>query len=114
MDQAGTSKDGGKLNVVSFIQERRYEKLGKYGRFEERRTYRSLKTMSIKGYVNTISRGQFHQERVPILFSNLDLEKANLPHTNPLVIKLIIRDNLLSKVLVDGGSSSNILFWDSF
>ena len=75
VDQAGTSKDGKKLNVVSFIQQRRDEKLGKYGRFKERRTDRSLKIMCVKGCVNTISGGQFHQERVPIVFSNLDLEK---------------------------------------
>ena len=94
VDQAGTSKDGGKLNVVSFIQQRKDEKLGKYGKFEERMTERSLKMMSVKGYVNTISGGQFFYERVPIFFSNLELEKANPPHTDPLVIKLRIGDNL--------------------
>ena len=114
VDQVGTSKDGGKLNVVSFIQQRKDEKLGKYGKFEERRIERSLKTMSLKGYVNTISRGQFYRERVPIVFSYLDLEKANPPHTNPIIMKLRIRDNLVSRVLVDRGSSSDILFWDAF
>ena len=29
VDQAGTSKDGEKLNIVTFIQQKRDEKLGK-------------------------------------------------------------------------------------
>ena len=49
-----------------------------------------------------------------IVFSDQELEKVNLPHTDPLVIKLRIRDTLVSRVLVDGGSSSDILFWDAF
>ena len=70
--------------------------------------------MSVKGYVNTVSNGQFYQGRVPIVFSDLDLEKANPPHTDPLIIKLRIGDNLVLRVLVDGGSNSNILFGDAF
>ena len=65
MDQAGTSKDEEKLNIVTFIQQKRDEKLGKYENFEERRIERSSKTMSVKGYVNTISRGQLFQDKSP-------------------------------------------------
>ena len=57
--QARTSKDGEGLNVVSFVQLREDEKLGRYEKFEERRLKRGLKTISVKGYVNTISGGQF-------------------------------------------------------
>ena len=67
VDQARTSKDGEKLNVVSFVQQKRDEKLGKYGNFEEKRIERSLKTMSVKGYVNTTSGGQLYQEKIPII-----------------------------------------------
>ena len=42
------------------------------------------------------------------------MEKIDIPHANPLVIKLRIGDNLVSRVLVDGGSSSDILFWDAY
>ena len=105
MDQARTSKDGEKLNVVSFIQQKKDEKLGKYEKFEERRMERNLKTMSVKGYVNKISGGQFYQERVTIFFSNSYLEKANPPHTDPLIIRLKIGDNWVSRVLVNGESS---------
>ena len=41
--------------MVSFIQLREDEKLGRYEKFEERRLNRGLKTMSVKGYINTIS-----------------------------------------------------------
>ena len=66
--------------------------------------------MALKGYVNIIYGGQFCQEKVPIVFSDQDLEKVNLLHAVPLVIKLRIGNTLVSKVLVDGGSSFNILF----
>ena len=102
------------MKVVSFIQQRKDEKQGRYGKFEGRMLERGLKTMAMKWYINTISRGQFFQERVPIVFSDQDLEKVNLPHTDPLVIKLRIGDTLVSRVLVDGGSSSDILLWDAF
>ena len=70
--------------------------------------------MSIKRYVNTVSGEQLARESVPIIFTEQDLEEVDVPHANPLIIKLRIADNLVSRVLVDGGSSSNILFWDAF
>ena len=107
-------KDGENLLVVSFIQQGKDEKQGRYGKFEERRLKRGLKTMALKVNVNTISGGQFCQEEVSIVFSDQDLEKVNLSHADPLVIKLRIGVSLVSRVLVDGGSSSDILFWDVF
>ena len=75
---------------------------------------RGLRTMTLKEYVNTIYGGQFYQEKLPIVFSNQELEKINLPHADPLIIKLRIGDTLVSRVLVDEGSSSDILFWNAF
>lgn len=46
----------------------------------------------------------------PIVFTDEDLEGINLPHSNLLIIKLRIRNAIVSLVLVDGGSSSNIVF----
>ena len=66
--------------------------------------------MSVKGYVNTVFGGQFTRGTIPIIFTEQDLEKVDIPHTNPLIIKLRIGDNLVSRVLIDGGSNSDILF----
>jgi len=70
--------------------------------------------MALKWYVNIIFEGHFCQEKIPIVFSDQDLEKFNLLHLDPLVIKLQIRDTLVSRVLVDGGNNFDILFWDAF
>ncbi len=56
-DQAGTSKDGENLLVVSFIQQGKDEKQGRYKEYKKRRMERNLRTMALKGYVNTISGG---------------------------------------------------------
>ena len=66
--------------------------------------------MALKGFFNTIYGGNFCQGNVSITFSDQDLEMIKLPHANPLVIKLRIGDAMMSKVLVDGGNISDILF----
>ena len=73
-----------------------------------------FQTMTLKGYVNTISEGQFCQETVPIISLDQDLKRVKHPHEDPLVIKLRIGDAIISRVLVDSGSSLDILFWDAF
>ena len=40
---------------------------------------------------------------MPIIFTKEDLEVVDLPHVDPLMIKLIIGDAIVSRVLVDGG-----------
>ena len=37
-----------------------------------------------------------------------------LPHQDPLVIRLQVDQAILGRVLVDGGSSAEVLFWDAF
>ena len=64
--------------------------------------------------MNCISGGRVQPASVPIAFIDSDLETFMLPHSNQLVIKLRIRDAMVSRVLVDGGSSSNIIFWEVF
>lgn len=48
---------------------------------------------------------------VLIIFTYEDLETIDFPHADPLMIKLRIRDAIVSQVLVDGGSSTYIIFW---
>ena len=70
--------------------------------------------MVLMGYVNTISGGTLRQGNILIIFSDQDLEMIKLPHADPLIIKLWIGDAMVSRVLVDGGSSSDILLWEAF
>ena len=46
----------------------------------------------------------------PIVFTDKDLESVNLSHSNPLIIKLRIGNAIVSRVLVDGGNCSDIIF----
>ena len=50
----------------------------------------------------------------PIAFIEQDLYTVRLPHQDPLVIKLQVDQVILGRVLVDGGSSAEVLFWDAF
>ena len=101
---------GQKLIVVSFIHREQVEKQGKYNEYEARRVERNLKTLALNKYVNNIFGGEFHPGTIPITFSNQDLEAVELPHIDTLIIKHIIANAMVSRVLVDGGSSPDILF----
>ena len=45
-----------------------------------------------------------------ITFSDFDMEDCQHPHDNPLVIKAISANKTIHRVLVDNGSSVNIIF----
>ena len=49
-----------------------------------------------------------------ITFSDLDMEGYQQPHDDPLVVKAIIANKTIHKVLVDNGSSANIIFASAF
>ncbi|XP_077221632.1 uncharacterized protein LOC143855400 [Tasmannia lanceolata] len=49
-----------------------------------------------------------------ISFSNVHLEGVLLPHNDVMVIGTIISDLLVKKVLVDNGSSADILYYHAF
>ena len=50
---------------------------------------------------------------MPIIFTNEDLATIELPHADPLVIKLRIGDAIVSLVLMNGGSSLDVIFWNA-
>ena len=50
----------------------------------------------------------------PIAFTEHDLQAVRLPHQDPLVVKLQVDKAILGRVLIDGGSSTEVLFWDAF
>ena len=47
-------------------------------------------------------------------FSDFDMEGCQHPHDDPLVIKAIVANKTIHKVLVDNGSSTNIIFASAF
>ena len=46
----------------------------------------------------------------PIVFTEKDLADIKVPHADPLIIKLRIRNAIVSRVLVNGGSNSDVIF----
>ncbi|XP_077232447.1 uncharacterized protein LOC143869775 [Tasmannia lanceolata] len=49
-----------------------------------------------------------------IVFSKKDYDKVHLPHDDAIVVRLIIANFNVSKVLIDTGSSVNILHYNAF
>ena len=49
-----------------------------------------------------------------ITFSNSDMEGYQHPHDNPLVIKVVVANKTIHRVLVDNGTSADIIFTLAF
>ena len=49
-----------------------------------------------------------------ITFSDLDLEGCQHPHDDPLVIRAVVANKTIHRVLVDNGSSVDIIFASAF
>ena len=49
-----------------------------------------------------------------IIFTNEDAEKVHHPHDNAIIITLLISDYTTRRVLVENGSSANILYYPTF
>ena len=49
-----------------------------------------------------------------ITFSDADLEGYQHPHDDPLVIRVVVANNTVHKVLIDNGSSIDIIFESTF
>ncbi|XP_059658526.1 uncharacterized protein LOC132304834 [Cornus florida] len=63
------------------------------------------------GSVNTL-----HQQSAstPIKFDKTDLLRVQIPHEDPLVISLTVAECLVRRVLIDLGSSANVMSNDTF
>ena len=49
-----------------------------------------------------------------ITFSDSDLEGCQHPHNDPLVIRVVVANKIVHRVLVDNGSSNDIIFESTF
>ena len=49
-----------------------------------------------------------------ITFSDSDLEGCQYPHDDPLVIRAIVANTIVHRVLIDNGSSADIIFASAF
>ena len=49
-----------------------------------------------------------------ITFSNSDLEGCQHPHDDPLVVRAVVANKTVHRVLVDNGSSADIIFTSAF
>ena len=49
-----------------------------------------------------------------ITFSDSDLEGCQHPHDDPLVIRAVVANKMVHRVLVDNGSSTDIIFTSAF
>ena len=49
-----------------------------------------------------------------IAFSDSDLEGCQHPHDSPLVIRAVVANKTIHRVLVDNGSSADIIFMSAF
>ena len=51
---------------------------------------------------------------IAITFSDLDLEGCQRPHDDPLVIRAVVANKTIHRVLIDNGSSADIIFASAF
>jgi len=69
-----------------------------------------------EGYVHSVTGGQCskRKEKQDIVFNDNDLEGRQYPHIDPMVISAWFGPAKLFRILVDTGSSVNILFKHAF
>ena len=83
---------------MTFIRSDNEEKGRKYGRYTARKEEQNLRTKALGRYVFGIS-GEENVRAVastPIIFTDEDLATIELPHADPLIIKLRIGDMIVS------------------
>ena len=103
------------LNIVTFIRSDNEEKGGKYGRYATRKEEWNLRTKALGRYIFRIlgEKNVNFVTSTPKIFTDEDLATIELLHADPIIIKLRIGDTIVSRVLVDGGSSSDVIFWSA-
>ena len=72
---------------------------------------RSIRSLEI-GEIKAVSK--LPQLDTSITFSDSDLEGCQHPHDDPLVVREIVANKIVHRVLVDNGSSADIIFASAF
>ena len=72
------------------------------------RSIKSREVMEVQGV------SKLPQLDTAITFSDSDLEGCQHPHNDPLVIRAVVANKTIHRVLVDNGSSANIIFASTF
>ncbi|XP_058189301.1 uncharacterized protein LOC131306889 [Rhododendron vialii] len=54
------------------------------------------------------------KEEIPIIFSEEDIKGVQIPHDDPLVITIVMANYLMRRVLIDRGSSADILYLHAY
>jgi hypothetical protein len=71
--------------------------------------FREVRNISLEGRVE-----RTRWSHIPITFSKEDVKLQGFPHNDALVIKANIASWTLGKLLVDNGSSADIIFADAY
>ena len=72
------------------------------------RSIRSAEVVEIQGV------SKLPQLDTSITFSDSDLEGCQHPHDDPLVIRAVVANKIVHRVLIDNGSSADIIFASAF
>ena len=72
------------------------------------RSIRSGETLEIQAV------SKLPQLDTTITFSDSDMEGCQHPHDDPMVIRVVVANKTVQRVLVDNGSSSDIIFASAF
>ena len=82
---------------------------------QNKRMEQRVKRLRSLGHtINYVSAQEEFYPAAPIVFIEQDLQAVRLPHQDPLVVKLQNDKAILGRVLIDGRSSVEVLFWDAF
>ena len=94
----------------ALITEEEEKKSRRKKRIEER-----VKRLRSMGHsVNYVSAQEEFYPIALIAFTEQDLHTIRLSHQDPIVLKSQVDKAIIGRVLVDGGSSAEVLFWDTF
>jgi hypothetical protein len=81
--------------------------------YSARKSYaREMREVSIYSVVRPLKTAK--REKLTITFSDEDYEEVYLPHSDALVVTLVIANHKIHRVLVDNGSSADILYKSAF